>query len=119
MVYNRHMTKRILFIALLALIAAPQAFACPSSEKEIKAKFAKYDTNGDGFITKEEALPALQKDVEENLKYARDPNAYVHPAELSVEKLWQEFWQPLDKDGDGKISLVEFHASQYKAQLCM
>ena len=53
-------------------------------EEEIKKAFKQYDTNGDGFITKEELLSIIS----------------IEDAENSLNNI--------DIDGDGKISYLEF-----------
>ena len=61
-----------------------ESFGQPTLEEEIKKAFKQYDTNGDGFITKEELLSIIS----------------IEDAEKSLNNI--------DIDGDGKISYLEF-----------
>ena len=61
-------------------------------ESEILETFKKYDTNGDGYITKDEMMAVMSK------------MTFVANKDEEVEKCLKD----LDADGDGRISYAEF-----------
>jgi Ca2+-binding EF-hand superfamily protein len=89
MLKRSDLTRSMLVAALLAVLATSAAAQSPSTQPAakdptvIQATFARFDTNGDGKLSKEELamLPALSS------KFAE-----------------------LDKDKDGFLSLAEFTA---------
>ena len=62
------------------------------NEQEIMEAFQKYDTDGDGWITKDEMRAVISK------------MTFVENKEKEVEKCLKD----LDADGDGRISYSEF-----------
>ena len=61
-------------------------------EKEILETFKKYDTNGDGYISKDEMMAVMSN------------MTFVANKDEEVEKCLKD----LDADGDGRISYAEF-----------
>jgi len=63
------------------------------TEDDIKQAFKDYDTNGDGYITKEEMMQVIDK------------MGFVANKDEEVMKCLRD----LDLDGDGRVSYAEFH----------
>jgi len=62
------------------------------TEDDIKQAFKDYDTNGDGYITKEEMMQVIDK------------MGFVANKDEEVMKCLRD----LDLDGDGRVSYAEF-----------
>ncbi|XP_078579156.1 uncharacterized protein LOC144863662 [Branchiostoma floridae x Branchiostoma japonicum] len=89
---TKKMGKGKIQIALMSLLEGEDKM-----KKAINQAFTKLDTDGSGFLEKEELFEALN----DALGAAEDEKGIG-------QKAFDKFFENLDKDGDGKISKEEF-----------
>jgi len=87
--------RLITLAALAALISMPAIYGQEDAKPKGKGNMMAADTNGDGFISKEEFM--------------------AMPQNSDAEKAGKRFAQ-MDTDGDGKISADEMKAARAKGK---
>lgn len=81
----------------------------PFLQRKIILAYYRFDQNKDGLVSADDSDRIAQQ-VAQNLSLA--PNSEQYEQVLSgARRLWDVFWQPLDTDGDSKVSLEEALAS--------
>jgi hypothetical protein len=94
-----------LFVALLALAAAPALAEEAPKAHDPRAAFAETDENADGRVDREEFHHRM---VEIFFHGDRDKDGYMTGAELAAAVEFPKDFENADRDGDGRISLYEF-----------
>ena len=94
-----------LFVALLALAAAPASAEEPARAQDPRAAFAETDENADGRVDREEFHHRM---VEIFFHGDRDKDGYMTDAELAGAVEFPKDFAKADRDGDDRISLYEF-----------
>ena len=94
-----------LFVALLALAAAPAFAKEPAQPHDPRAAFAETDGNADGRIDREEFHVRM---VEIFFHGDRDKNGYMTTEELAGAVDFPQDFENADRNGDARISLYEF-----------
>lgn len=100
-------TKKILPALALTAVLLPLA-SCNSlqvNEETLEQTFAKYDSNNDGVISKDELIK-IETDTE-----ALASESYGERKKRATEQA-DQFFKDFDSNKDGKISLKEWLADQ-------
>ena len=75
-------------------------------ERKLARRFRTYDTDGDGFVEREDFTQAGKRTTEAFGLAADDPKAVRFHAQLAG--LWELLSSVADTDGDGRISVEEY-----------
>ena len=97
------------FVDNKELISGLTVLCAGERDDKVRVAFSKFDTDGDGFITKDEMCTYLESVFK--LLYRTNPESYEHTgvdAKTLAEKTTEKAFEDTDANRDGRLSFEEF-----------
>jgi len=112
LIFNAFDTKRSGSISFQEFIRGLSVLTRGTPEEKLTFTFRMYDLNGDGFITRDEILQIVQSFYQ----LCGPLSSYTGKKFETPIQLVDEFFDELDEDSTGKISLEQYKEGAMKNQ---
>jgi len=112
LIFNAFDTKRTGVITFQDFIRGLSVMTRGTPEEKLTFTFRMYDLNGDGYITRDEILQIVQSFYQ----LSGPLSSYTGKKFETPAQLVDEFFEELDEDTTGKISLEQYKEGAMKHQ---